>query len=712
MYMMGGLVMNDRIKRLADRALIINKKNNFDYDKCKKIFDDETISSYILKEGLCTKFYLSNSNQSITDDELLIGFTYQNCPCKNKCNAKVNEIIGKTTPVPQSYYNLKDSLWIIGGNHKTANFEKVLKIGLQGYIKLIEESQDKYKADNEKQELLSAMTFAIEGIEGYAKQCADICRKLAEKAYAQRKEELLALARICDRVPMKPAENFYEAVQAYWFVFSLFPDGLGRLDQYLYPYYKKDIENGEITRDFALELIEELFIKVFSILGSEITWSGNNHMVISGYIKDGGDGYNDVTDIILQAIEELPTWRPQVTFRKTRYTTHDQLKHVIAANRNRPDLIMFINDDIMIGGIIEHLRIPYEDAINYSLSGCSEMVITGQSQMGSLEGHINIVKALENSLEKNAQYECFDDFYKAYEKNLKKDVDTIITLSELWDNNRKMYLDILASIFTDGCIESGTSLSAGGAKYNGCTWIANGLINVADSLSVIKQFVFEENRFSLVELCEMLSVNWANFESVRQEILERGHFFGNDDDYIDELPEKIIDSLNSFVKDRVPIRGGKYTFGTLSGYELAHIIFGKSTGATPDGRYSGDEFSPSISISMDRCKSGITAYFKSISKIDYKKMPNAVVVNVTLDKNMVNTENKLEKLTYLLDTYFQLGGVQLQINYISSKELEKAQETPDKYRNLRVRVTGFSGYFTTFDTDLQNELIRRAIYHD
>lgn len=234
-------------------------------------------------------------------------------------------------------------------------------------------------------------------------------------------------------------------------------------------------------------------------------------------------------------------------------------------------------------------------------------------------------------------------------------------------------------------------------------------MNLADSLSVIRQFVFEEKAFTLPQLSGMLDKNWQGFETERARILKEGRFFGNDIDAADTIINQLIEKLNSFVVDKTPVRGGRYTFGTLVGYELAHVVLGSKTGASCDGRFAGDAFYASICSEKD--KNGITAYLKSVAKINFTAMPSSVVVNLKLDRAMADSDEKLERLARLVEAYFKMGGVQLQINYVSQDDLINAQKCPEKYQNLRVRVTGFSGFFTQFDAALQNEIIKRTQHH-
>ena len=606
----------------------------------------------------------------------------------------------------------RETFYFRGGNHYCVDFEKIISRGISDYLERITEKM-KSTSDIEKREFLKDLHFAAEAIIAYAEAYANAYSLAAEnEPDDNRRHELIEIAEICRRVPKLPASGFREAIQSYYFAFTLFPDGLGRIDQYLYPYYKADIESGVLTHEDALELTEELFIKIFAFLGKDDPRSGEHHGVIAGYTQDGECGHNEYTSLILNALTELPLWRPQISYRVTAKTTAEQMREAVEANYIRPDLVMFLNDEKIIKGLVSVGADP-ADAINYSSSGCNETMLTGCSHMGSLEGHLNLMHSLEllmNDSKRLEKISDFEGFYKAFEEYLRRDLDTIFRFSYIRSYDCAHWLQPVESLLTEGCIDSATSISRGGAKYNYCNWCLTGIINLADSLSVIKQTVFEENNFSLLSLAQMLRANWEGYDNARTYILKRGRFFGNNDDYADLLINKISGSVDRIASEYTPYRGGRYLFGTLTGYELTHIRFAKDTGASADGRYASTPFAASISTYPGAMKKDVTAFLKSAAKIDENLLQASVVVNLKLDRKIADTPEMREKLTALLLAYFRMGGIQLQINYTSADELIRAQENPMDYRNLRVRVTGFSGFFTKFDKELQDELIRRSLY--
>ena len=602
---------------------------------------------------------------------------------------------------------------LFAGNHCSANFESVVKHGMQRWLQQIEDTQ-KTVTDPHQREYLEDLYFACKAIITWTKAHGKAARLAAEQAATpERRAELLEIAEICENVPEKPAKTFREAIQSYFFAYNLFPDGLGRIDQYLYPCYQADLDAGRITPEQALHLIEEMFVKMFSYgAKTYYNWSGSNHGVVAGYTPEGECGHNAVTAIVLQAIMEVPTWRPQISYRVTAKTTDEQFRQAVEANLKKPDLIMFLNDDVVVANLVRE-GVAYEDAVNYSVSGCNETILTGCSQVGALEGHYNALYSMERLLQDTealANIDSFDRFYRVWEQRFEKDFQVVRELSYDRDAATARNPEILQSLFTEGCITSATPVTEGGAKYNFCTWCLTALVNLADCLSIIRQTVFEEKRYTLAQLGEFLRADWNGYEKERAYIKNHCRFFGNDDDSVDALVNQITASVNRMAEDWVPYRGGKFLFGTLTGYEIAHVEMGKLSGASLDGRYATDPFAASVDCSPGTGKNGVTAYLKSAAKLKGEYLASSVVVNLKLSRTMVNTEDKKNLLAHLFRAYFQLGGVHLQVNYLSAEELRKAQENPDQYCNLRVRVTGFSGFFTAFDKKLQDEIINRTQY--
>jgi len=613
--------------------------------------------------------------------------------------------------VYDKYRPLYHELHMNGGNHKSADYGAIISEGVVGMLRRIEASREKYAGDSEKQSYLDELEYGANAVIAFAEGTADAVAREAEKCPDEaRRAELTRLEAVCRQVPKYPAESFYEAVQSFFFAFALFPDGVGCLDRYLAPYYEKDLAAGKITRDEALELVENLFINIFGVLGTEHTWSGMTHGVLAGYGADGECVHSEVTEIILDASCELPLYRPQFSYRVTKKTTHEQLRFVTEAHCKRPDILLFLNDDVLVPNLLR-IGVTYADAVGYSVSGCNELIVTGCSQMGSIQGHFNVARSLVRLLSdkgKLSGIKDFNDFYAAYERELFEDWKIILSMSIERDTASSNDPAIAESLFTRGCIENATPITKGGADYNACTWCLTGIVNVADSLAVIRETVFEKKTRTLAAWSDCLAANWEGYDELHREALGCSHF-GNADASVDSLVNRIAESLDKESSKSTPYRGGKYLFGTLTGYEISHVRCGEKTGATPDGRYNGDAFAASVSAFPGTEKQGIGGYLASAASLDGRFLQTSVVVNITLEKSMVDTYEKRDRLSAMLRTYFDMGGCQLQINYLGVDELICAQKNPDSFAHLRVRVTGFSGFFTTFDKGLQDEIINRKV---
>ncbi len=696
--------MNERIKKLAKKALA-----GYDFPKCVLYTCEDGQNP--LKIGEATKEYLKIQPFEFREGEYLCDrYTYGGLINAPSCYYRslfaergkyFNSLAAWTK-------NKKTSLFYWGWTHVAIDFGYLINNGLSAYYTRIENSKRKHFENTEKYEFLEGMKLCLDGIcERYAiysKKALELAKK---EKNDERKAILLRLADSFTRIPFKPAESFFDAIQLVWMGFLLAPDSLGRIDQYLYPFYRKDIQNGNITEEEAFELLEELFVKVYEMQSYNLDlggYSGHNHLVVGGYLENGDDGFNELSKVILEAIADLPTYRPQASFRYTKKTSAETMRFITEMNK-RSQLIVFVNDEPRIDGMVK-CGIEYKDAVNYSVIGCNEWAIVGKSKIDL--AHVNLVHSLESAVYGNKIPDTYKEFYDIFEKELKKDFCAIIGEYSNYAKAIATDNNVLTSIFHDDCIENAVSMSRGGTRYYGLTMSFNSISNVADSLSVIKQFVFEEKRFSFEELLTALKANWQGYEDMRNVILKEGHFFGNDDDYVDDIAKDIVNSVYATKEQMSSPYIKNLIVGSFVGATHPNIKLGAMTRATPDGRFNGEEFTMGISQSQGKDKSGVTALLKSIAKLDYGKFCGCVVSNLKLDKAMSDSPEKLDRLAALYHTFLSLGGMQLQINYLSTEELIEAQKTPENYANLMVRVTGYSGFFTRFDTDLQNDIIKRT----
>ncbi|MDR0923238.1 MAG: hypothetical protein LBN31_02655, partial [Hungatella sp.] len=691
--------MNERIKRLAEDALV------------RDVYPAITPVSYTNESMFLPECqtiavrlgeYLRGQTAVISDDEMLIGKMHFDDSVTSEYYAGRGH---KHFHELNDAYYLKpvDKLCYVEWIHSGADLEFIINNGFEGYYKAIDESKKQHEGNKEKLEFLEALRLTADALLSWTDKCADACMKNSEAVSTlDRRHELLELSRICRRVPRKPPTSFYEAVQTAYFVFMFLPDSPGRIDQYLYPLYQKDITSGHITRDFARELIQEYLVMVFAHQGFKNHRSGDNHFCIGGYTQEGKDGFNELSELILKAYTELPIWRPQISFRWTKLTTPETMEKITRINKQNMNVV-FVSDEPRIKAYM-NLGIPYEDAVNYTTVGCNETQIQGKGVFNS-GVNSNIGRSIALMLAEHRDIclkaEDFENFRQAYLPFLHKDLDDTIDWNNKFYAKRAKDISMIGSLLNDGCIESGKSITAGGAKYHFGGSVLNGIVCVGDSLSIIKQFVYEEKRVSMETLLNALANNWNGYEDLHEEIMRDGRFYGNDDDQPDLILKQIVDEIYDHTKDRLTDFGGHFMFGEIVGYNPSNVYFASLLPATPDGRYDGEAFCIGMSQLDNKDHVSLSALMRSVAKIDYAKFGGPIVVNLKIDKRMADDDEKLKKLAALYHTYFQLGGMQFQPNYISTDELLKAQRQPEQYKNLRVRVSGFSGNFTLLGKDIQ-----------
>lgn len=700
--------MNDRIKRAAYAVL---KTDTFPPCVEERLLNREDLKDaaaigagvrrYLLKQPIEVR-----KNEYLADRFRFFGSEYPADYYRCAGHHSRNDFWEKCC-----YRSHPNDLYYWGWTHVSLDYGYILQNGLVGYMNRIANEKMKWAHDPERIKMLTGMQLSLSAIYERNRIISTVAAELAEQEPASEQRDMyLGIAHNMSKVPYYPAESFYEAIQAVWSVFLITPDSLGRIDQYLYPFYKNDIEKGVLTKEHALELIEELFIKVHEsqVDNSEMPISGHNHLVVGGYLQNGEDGFNELSEMILDAVAELPTIRPQASFRYTKKTSPEVIRKITEYNK-RCQLIVFVNDDPRIEGMVR-AGIKYADAVEYTVVGCNEWCICGCSKLDL--AHVNLMHALKTLLWDKfgaaSNADSFDAFYQLFEQELAKDMRRIVSDYDAYYSAEANDINVITSALMGDCIENGRSFNNGGARYHGMTLSFNSISNVADSLSVIKEYVFEKKQFSFGELLEMLNSNWSGYEDVYNMIMKHAHFFGNDDPYVDSLAQRIVNSLEKIRTTLVSPHINTIVCGSFVGATHPNIIFGKMLPATPDGRYSGEELTMGVGQSVGRDRNGVSALLKSIACLDYSKLCGCVVSNLKMDSVIADTPEKLDKISQLFHAFLNMGGMQLQINYLSNEELKKAQEHPEEYENLMVRVTGYSGYFTLFDRDLQNDIIKRT----
>lgn len=709
--------MTERIKNMVQDVLektlypaaVETSYDRADYLLSKRARETKRVCQYMLAQEV-----------KIPENALMVGMiSFDKCPYPTNFMKKNG--FTNTHEVLQNFFFIEhppfEDFKYWGWQHATADFGKIIDLGIAGIKEEIQNSLKKYSDDEDKTDFLNSCLMMCDGIIAWQNKCADKCYELASKESGKRKAELIKMSENLRRVPQYPANNFYEAVQSLYFCFDFLSDSLGLPDRWLYKYYKKDIEEGVITNEFAKELLQELFIRVQSctpISSPHFTKGGESNFSLGGYLPDGKDGYNEFSELILTSLLELPLFIPQVTFRWTKKTPFELLYHIMdLCRKDKHQRIAFVNDDVKIQCLMENCNVPWEDAVNYVTIGCNMIALAGGIWYGT--GYANQVKPLNETLYKRKddilKATSFDEFFEIYKQELHK---ALARDKEVGDSLHRIASKdecILGSLFMNGCIEKGLSMHKGGASGFSEMGGGAGLMCTIDSLAIIKQFVYDEKIVTAKELLDALENNWEGYEDLRTLILQKGQFFGNDYPPTDLLAQRITTCINDFAKNKTDIFGKHYIGVVAPGYRPYHKVFGAVTGATPDGRYKGEPFKTiGVGQTDGRDRNGLTALLNSVAKYDpTRHFSGITVTNINIEPALLFNDDNFVKTVSLFETYFKNGGAQLQINAVPKEELIDAKRNPKNHKNLRVRVSGFSEYFVNLEDVIQDNIIERTV---
>ena len=720
--------MNDRITAIKERVL--HSRQTAD-PKTASLREESLAMTEgkpeVIREAEAIAHYFRHQAVHIQDGELLVG-------SKPGLSSDPDDIVvpgiaGRrpwVDPWPATeevgaFFN--EGVLCGAGNHTTLHYEHVFSVGFTGLIDQINERLDRLSSEDseyEKQrDFLEALKIVAEGYIDFSHRYADLALQLSAEADSpDRKIELETIAANCRRVPAEPPRNFWEACQCAWFLFFFLPDAPGRLDQYLYPSFKQDTESGSLNRDFAKELLSCLWIKYFESSGPADGVSARHHMTLGGVKPDGSDGSNDLTYLCLEVTGELRLIRPQVGFRWHKNAPPELLKHAVRCLRSNTSCPDFCSDEQIVPAL-SAIGVSVEDARDFSLSGCHEVIISGRAQMGSVEGFINMPKVLRMALGlepalQNGNGISAVDSMEALWEHLKVSIERVAEMAHQASLGRDSQAcempggNLNASLVTHDCIENAVGYTQGGARYNYCNWDIIGLANIADSLTAIRNLVFEEQLLSLQDFIEIISSDWEGQEPLRRKIDSEYLRYGNDRDESDEIASRIINEFSSILKRHTPFRGGEYILGTTAGGENMHVEFGRMTGATPDGRRSGEPLADSIGAGQGRDRNGVTALLNSVAKLPHRLLPTATTLNVKIGPRMLDGDEGIERIAAMIEAHFMSGGQQMQFSIADRETLIDAKLHPEKHSDLIVRVAGYSAPFTSLWDDLQDEIIART----
>lgn len=699
--------MEKRIQALCEKTM--NQEMGYqriptEYDRADLLLrpiqmSAKRVSEYILnQEPLLTKY------QAFTGCFLFDGsvegdrFT---CSGAKNTNAMNHEFYLKP------YKNLMTVDW----QHSVGDFGKVIRLGLTGILEQIDDSLQKHEKQEEI-DFLEGLRTVVHTMHAWAQKCSQRALELAQTVEEpEYKANLLKLSDTLKYIPMKPAQTFYEAVLCLYICFPYIPDSIGTIDRYFEPFYRRDMANGTLTQQQAASYLQELFLmlQAWSTGKMQFTRGGESHFCVGGYRADGTDSYTDFTQLVLDSLLELPTFIPQVSLRWTPKMKFEDFKYVLTRAVQDPNMrVAFVNDVPRIKGFIEIVGIPYEDAVGYSMCGCNEPALIGGSIMGS--GNSNIARFLMQTFydrrEEILACQTFEEFYQIAAEEMEKDLGEIIEMDTGFNLVRARDVNLVSSIFFRGCIENARSISQGGCDYTSALLDLIGFTTVVDSMSIVKQFVFDEKRCTMEELTRALDADWEGYEDLHTLIHNKGRFFGNNDPLSDEMAVRLYDTMYNYLKDKTDWQGKHYMVGDLIGYWEHNQWFGAAMKATPDGRRAGDRISFGRGQSEGRDRNGLTALLNSAAGCDpHCLVCGPTVTNLMLDEQMVKNPEHFDKLALLLNTYFENGGMHFQLTYTDRETLLDAKAAPERHESLRVRVSGFSDFFNRLDDNLQNEII-------
>ena len=639
-----------------------------------------------------------------------------------------------------------------GDAHLAVNYGKMLAEGLSGYEQRTRDLKSALDLTNpasvDKYVFYKAVLIVIDAVRKFAARYAKLAKELAAKEQeAKRKAELEEMARICAKVPYEPAESFREAVQAVWFIqliLQIESNGhslsYGRFDQYMFPYYKQDMDKGTITEAEALELLTCLWIKTLTVnkvrsQAHTLSSAGSpmyQNVTIGGQTTDKQDAVNDLSFLVLQSVAQTRLTQPNLTVRYHKNLNKrffDECVEVMKLGFGMPALN---NDEIIIPSFIKW-GVKEEDAYNYSAIGCVETAVPGKwGYRCTGMSYINFPRVLLCAMNDGVDMTSGKRFTKGY--GYFKDMKSYDELLSAWDKTvREMTRysvivenaidkaserdvpDILCSALTDDCIGRGKTIKEGGAVYDFISGLQVGIANMADSLAAIKKLVFEEEKITAAQLWEAILDDFRSPESrrIQDMLVNDAPKYGNDDDYVDQLVVEAYDSYLDEIKkypntryQRGPIGGIRYG-GTSS--ISANVGQGMGTMATPDGRHAHEPLAEGCSPAHSADKNGPTAVFKSVAKLPTEKITGGVLLNQKMTPQVLAKEENKQKLEMLIATFFnRLHGYHVQYNIVSRETLLDAQAHPEKHKDLIVRVAGYSAFFNVLSKATQDDIIGRT----
>lgn len=639
-----------------------------------------------------------------------------------------------------------------GDAHLAVNYERILKDGLRGYEKRVKEYKatlDLTNPDNvDKYCFYNAVLIVLKAVRNFANRYSVLAKDLAEKEMNQkRKIELLEISRICSKVPYEPAETFQEAVQSVWFIqliLQIESNGhslsYGRFDQYMYPYYDRDIKNGTIKESEALELLTCLWIKTLTInkvrsQAHTLSSAGSpmyQNVTIAGQTTDKKDAVNDLSFLVLKSVAQTRLTQPNLTVRYHKNINKHFLDECVEVMRLGFGMPALNNDEIIIPSFMDW-QVKEDDAYNYSAIGCVETAVPGKwgyrcTGMSYINFPRMLLCTMNNGVDLTSnkrftkgygyftEMESYEELLKAWDKTIREITRYSVIVENVIDKaSERDVPDILCSALTDDCIARGKTIKEGGAVYDFISGLQVGIANMADCLAAIKKLVYEEKKITRQELWNAILDDFSSPKNkkIQEMLIREAPKYGNDDDYVDQL---IVEAYDSYIEEIEKYPNTRYNRGPIGGIRYAgtssisaNVGQGMSTMATPDGRNAFEPLAEGCSPAHNSDKNGPTAVFKSVSKLRTNKITGGVLLNQKMTPQMLSTEENRQKLELLIKTFFnRLHGYHVQYNIVSKETLIDAQKHPEKHKDLIVRVAGYSAFFNVLSKKTQDDIIGRT----
>ncbi|EDS78146.1 pyruvate formate-lyase [Clostridium botulinum C str. Eklund] len=764
-------LLTESFKETEDQPIILRKAKALE-----KILNEipiviregELIVGSLTKNSRSAQVFPEFSNKWLVEEfEKLPKRTSDSFQISEEVKSELKEIFkyweGKTVSELATSYMPEETLSAMGAKvftvanyyfnglgHISVDYKKVLELGFKGIVDEIKQQMD--KADKSDPEYIKKRTFweaviiSCEATINYARRYAKLAKELSEKTEdSKRKEELLKIAEICNKVPENPATTFYEACQSFWFiqaVISLESNGHAispaRFDQYMYPYFKNDIDNDVVTKEQNREILQCLWVKFNDLtkVRDETTtkafsgYSMFQNLIVGGQTEEGKDATNELSYMCLDATGSLKLPQPSLSVRIWSKIPEEFLLRTCELTRLGTGLPAFYNDEVIIPMLVNN-GMTLKDARDYAIVGCVEPQKPGKTDGWYDAAFFNLAQIIKLTIDNGkmdgkqvgpktgefTEFKNIDEIIEAYKKQMKYFVCQMVSADNCVDIAHKERAPLpFLSAMLDDCIAKGKSIQEGGGHYRFSGPLGVGIANVGDSFMAIKKLVFDDEKITLDKLKQALDTNFGEDEKdegkknelqgIKQMLLHRAPKFGND---IDEVDEFTRDGALIYCKEVLKHfnqRGGKFLPGLYPVSNNVHL--GSLVGATPDGREAYQPIADGVSPTRGADVNGPTAAANSVAKLEHYAAPSGTLFNQKFNPNSLKGDNGLKNLATLIRSYFDHKGMHIQFNVVDKNVLLDAQKHPEKYRDLIVRVAGYSAQFICLDKGIQDDIIKRT----